>query len=100
MRTRYAAIGPDMVLRHPLGPVEAVYDRRSGLTHILSDPAPALLDILAAGDADAEQLLARLETLFDLQADDAQDQSGLEAVIAARLAELAELGLIRAVARA
>lgn len=66
-----------------------VYHRPSGQTHMLAEPAPEILAALAQGDADPSEILRRLAR------DQGLDSEGdAEAVIAARLAELAELGLI------
>ena len=68
-----------------------VYHRPSGQTHMLAEPAPEILAALSQGDADATEILLRLAR------DHGLDREGdAEAVVAARLAELAELGLIRA----
>lgn len=68
-----------------------VYHRPSGQTHMLAEPAPEILAALAQGNADAAEILHRLARDHGL---DSEGDAG--AVIAARLAELAELGLIRA----
>jgi PqqD family protein of HPr-rel-A system len=69
-----------------------VYHRPSGQTHMLAEPAPEILIALGEGNAGAAEIvqrLARQHGILDSEGD-------AEAVIAARMAELAELGLIRA----
>ena len=63
-----------------------VYHRASGQTHMLAEPAPEILAVLdQGGEGDATIIAARLADQFD----------GVdEAVVAARLEELAALGLI------
>ncbi len=68
-----------------------VYHRPSGQTHMLAEPAPEILAALAQGDADPSEILRRLSRDHGLDS-----EGDAEAVIAARLAELAELGLIQA----
>ncbi len=68
-----------------------LYHRPSGQTHLLTPLAAALVDVLAGDPADADEALRRLAAIHDLDGDDAQ------AVIAARLDELADAGLIRPV---
>lgn len=68
-----------------------IYHRPSGQTHLLAEPAPEILWALRQGDADAAELLRRLARDHGLDS-----EGDAEAVIAARLAELSELGLIRA----
>jgi PqqD family protein of HPr-rel-A system len=67
-----------------------VYHRPSGQTHMLAEPAPEILAALAQGDADPTEILLRLSRDHGLDS-----EGDAEAVIAARLVELAELGLIR-----
>jgi PqqD family protein of HPr-rel-A system len=72
----------------PLDTLTAVFDRASGQTHLLASPLPEILDALDVGPVTAADLTARLAASFDLEAEDA------EATIAARLTELAALGLV------
>jgi PqqD family protein of HPr-rel-A system len=86
---RYRADPPEARLTAFLDEaMAAVFHRPSGITHLLASPAPELLDALAAGPADARDLTARLAERFELDGD-------AEAVIAARLEELAAVGLVR-----
>ncbi|MET0361279.1 MAG: HPr-rel-A system PqqD family peptide chaperone [Sphingobium sp.] len=69
-----------------------IYHRRSGITHMVSEPVPQILEALdAIGPADARAVARHLAGRFDLEADDG---GSVEAVIAARLEELAALGLV------
>jgi len=89
----FAKIAAGSLLRVPLDALEAVYHRRSGMTHLLVDPAPALLDILETQEAILPRILERLTGDYDLVAEDDEGAS-LEQVVMARLDELAQLGLI------
>jgi PqqD family protein of HPr-rel-A system len=75
-----------------LDSLTALYDRRSGQTHVLASPLPEILTALDAGPADAEQLVVRLSKTFDLRTDNADAR----VVLQARLQELAGLGLLTA----
>lgn len=79
------------LLRTPLDLLDAIYDRRSGLTHLVGEPVPAILDALAAGPASAADLMQRLADDYAIE--------GELAALRARLAELAALGLVEARAR-
>lgn len=68
-----------------------IYHRPSGQTHLLAEPAPEILAALAEGDADAVEIMKRLAREHGIL----DSEGDTEAVIAARMAELAELGLIR-----
>jgi PqqD family protein of HPr-rel-A system len=80
----------------PLDQMTLIYQRRSGITHIVADPVPQILAAMANGtdDApcDAALIVARLSAHYDLG-----EATQARAVIAARLAELAQLGLIEQV---
>ncbi len=66
-----------------------LFHRRSGATHFLSEPLPAMLDLLANQPATAPDLAQRLCAQLDLPCDDEA-----VTVVAARLAELADTGLV------
>ncbi len=72
-----------------------IYQRRSGITHIVAEPVPQMLEAMRGDAIDARVLTARLAATFDLgRREDAV------AVIAGRLEELASLGLVEHVAGA
>lgn len=71
--------------RVELDALTAIYDRQSGMTHLLADPMPDLIDALAAGAADEAMLLGRL----GIEAAEETDRAGLRD----RLAELEAVGL-------
>ena len=72
---------------HPLEALTLVYDRRSGITHIVVEPVPEIMEAMGDAPASAADLAERLSARFDLEGDAA-------ALIGARLTELAALGLI------
>ncbi len=81
---------------HDLGLMTLIYHRRSGITHMVSEPVPQILAALeaigaAGAGADAGAVARHLSGSFDMQVDGG---SSIEAVIAARLDELAALGLV------
>lgn len=80
---------PDRLIAHPLDSLTALFDRASGQTHLLAAPSPEILTALATGPATAAELVARLSATFDLSA-----EGDTASVIAARLHELAALGLV------
>jgi PqqD family protein of HPr-rel-A system len=68
------------------------WQRRAGITHMVTEPVPEMLAAMGDQAVDAATLVTLLAAQFDLgSADDA------EAVITARLEELAELGLVERV---
>lgn len=87
---RYRAEPGEARLAVAMGPMTVIYHRRSGITHMMSEPVPQILDALdAMGSGDARAVTDHLRTHFDLEAEEE-----VEAVIAARLDELALLGLV------
>ncbi len=96
----YAALPDAALKRVPLGGLEAIYHVASGITHLLAEPVPDLLDALArleqGKSATAAQVLALVSQRFDIIGDEPGEAP--EAVLEERLAELAALGLV-AIAR-
>jgi PqqD family protein of HPr-rel-A system len=91
MAVTYRAEAPDQIIVERLGAIDALYQRRSGATHLVAAPVPQILEALGEGDTDVAGLLARLATRFDLDAADDEAKAALEQ----RLAELIDLGLVR-----
>jgi PqqD family protein of HPr-rel-A system len=79
----------------PLDAMTLIYQRRSGITHIVAEPVPEILAAMGENIVDAPLLAARLGAQFDLG-----DRIEAKAIITARLEELAALGLVEAVAGA
>ena len=69
----------------PLDAMAAIYHRRSGVTHLVTEPVPDILAELARGDASLAELAERLGV------------AGADAVLAERLDELCAIGLVAAV---
>lgn len=90
----YRAEPADQRLIEPLDVITLIYQRRSGITHMVAEPVPEILAAMGVEAINAAAVLERLSALFDLS--DADDAI---AVVAARLEELADLGLIDRVIR-
>ena len=85
---RYKAEPAAMLLVQPLDAMTAVYHRRSGITHIVSEPVPEILQVMAGETLTCGEIVARLRAAFDFDGADA------EKLVAARLDEMASLGLL------
>jgi PqqD family protein of HPr-rel-A system len=85
----YRAEPPDQIISECLGAIDVLYHRRSGATHLIAAPVPQIIEALAQGPADLDTLMARLSARFELADGDEARQA-----LAARLAELAHLGLV------
>lgn len=72
-----------------LDTLDLIYHRASGITHVVAEPVPQILIALDAGPADAAEVVQRLAEAHDIDAAEA------EPIIAARLAELEAIGLVR-----
>jgi len=72
-----------------LDAMDVIYHRPSGMTHIVAEPVPQILEALIQGPADSAEIVARLAATHDLEGQD------IDVVIAARLAELEAIGLVR-----
>ncbi len=91
-RARWQAIAAGDCIETSLDSLTLLYDRRSGLTHLLGPPLPQLIALLRDAPLTLAELAARAADAFDLP-DDA------EALIAARVDELAALGLVTSTGR-
>ncbi|MGU3390191.1 HPr-rel-A system PqqD family peptide chaperone [Sphingomonas sp. M1A8_2b] len=83
----YRAPPTDGLLIAPLDEFTAVYHRASGITHLLTEPAPQILVVLGEGGLSLDALLDRLGRDYDLT-------DGTREALAARLDELVESGLV------
>ena len=90
--TQYRAEPADQRLIQPLDAMTLIYQRRSGITHIVAEPVPQILAAMGDDAVDAVEVAARLIEQFDLG-----DAGEAQSIIGARLEELAELGLVERV---
>lgn len=81
----YRADPPECLRIVPLDSLTAIYHRASGQTHVVAEPMPEILAALATGDADVVVLMQRLNLVDDRET---------RALLAERLAELVETGLV------
>lgn len=88
---KYKAEPADQLLVQPLDTMTLIYQRRSGMTHIVAEPVPEILAVMGNDAVSAAQVAARLAAQFEFDTTDA------EAIVASRLDELAALGLVEPV---
>ena len=89
MTQKYRAAPKDDLIWHDLDSMMLLYHRPSGITHMLADPVPAIIDVMDNAPLTAAEIAARLTALFDLETGvDAED------IVIARLDELRTLGLV------
>jgi PqqD family protein of HPr-rel-A system len=84
---RYRSAGSASMLAVRLDMLTAIYHRASGQTHLVASPAPEILAALDGRELGITALLDLLRDEFDLVDAD-------EDLLAARLAELVETGLV------
>lgn len=87
-RRYWAAVAEDLRIV-PLDEFTLLFHRPSGLTHLVTAPAPEILELLGESALGRDVLLARLAERFDL------GDASAEA-LDARLGELVAIGLVRA----
>ena len=85
---KYKAGPEDQLQVEPLDAMTVIYQRRSGITHIVAEPVPEILSAMGVDALDAAEVAARLAAQFDFEDADA------ETIVASRLEELASLGLV------
>ncbi len=88
---RYSAAAAGDLVRVELDALTAVYDRRSGQTHLLASPLPEMLEALGEAEWTLDAFADHIRTKFELAAD-----GNATTLIAAHLHELAALGLVEA----
>ena len=85
----YTAESASQLWVEPLDAITLIYQRRSGITHMVAEPVPEILVAMGDEAVTAALLVAKLSDQFDLGTDE-----DAEAVVTARLEEMAELGLV------
>lgn len=85
----YRAAPPDALRIEALGELTAIFDRRSMQTHLVVSPMSEILAMMGEGACDAHAVAARLAAAFDIG-----DASAAAVVVAERLVELADMGLV------
>lgn len=85
---RYRTVAADLILVEPLDIFTAVFHRPSGITHLLSEPAPQIMETLVPAPLTLAALVQFLTQHFDLDAADAAT------TLQARLDELEAVGLV------
>ncbi|MEQ8744457.1 HPr-rel-A system PqqD family peptide chaperone [Parasphingorhabdus sp.] len=89
MTQKYRAAPKDDLIWHGLDSMTLLFHRPSGITHMLADPAPAILEVMKDATLTATEIASRLTASFDVDSDvDAEN------IVVARLEELSGLGLI------
>jgi PqqD family protein of HPr-rel-A system len=85
---KYRAEPAEQLLVEPLDAMTLIYQRRSGVTHIVAEPVPEILAAMGGDALSPADLAKRLAAQFDIEGEDVAE------VVAARLEELAALGLV------
>lgn len=85
---KYRAGQAEGLLVEPLDQMTLIYQRRSGITHIVAEPVPEILAAMGGDFVSAEDVANHLADGFEF------DASSATAIVSARLEELAALGLV------
>ncbi len=78
----------DMVFT-PLDGLTALYHRKSGITHVVAEPVPQIIDILAESPLTETALFDELVARYDVPT-----TGEMRAALTSRLDELKEVGLL------
>ncbi|MGN6692157.1 MAG: HPr-rel-A system PqqD family peptide chaperone [Sphingopyxis sp.] len=87
----WRAAPPEALRIEPLGELTAIFDRRSMQTHLVTQPMPEILAVMAGDACNAAEVAARLAAVFDIEG-----QADTRALVVERLGELAAMGLVAA----
>jgi len=89
MIQKYRAAPKADLIWHDLDSMMLLFHRPSGITHMLADPAPAIIEVMEDAALSAAEIASRLTILFDVD-----PGADAEEIILARLEELSALGLV------
>jgi PqqD family protein of HPr-rel-A system len=79
----------DDILMTPLDGLTALYHRKSGITHVVAEPVPQILEVLGHNPLSETALFDALVAQYDVPA-----TTEMRAALASRLDELKEVGLL------
>ncbi|WP_108810329.1 HPr-rel-A system PqqD family peptide chaperone [Sphingorhabdus sp. Alg231-15] len=89
MSQLYRAAASEGLIQHPLDSMTLVFQKSSGITHIVADPVPAILAVMGEHSLTAVDIAGRLSDSYDLE-----DSGDTADIVLARLVELCSLGLV------
>lgn len=89
MSQQFRAANSEDIILHLLDMMTLVFHRPSGLTHIVADPIPAILEVMQQDVLTPTQIAKALENNFNLE-----EGADVENVVLARLDEMHALGLV------
>lgn len=92
MTQLYRAAAPHGLIQHPLDSMTLIFQRSSGITHMVADPVPAIMEVMADDILTADDVAQRLSASYDLE-----DSVDAADIVLARLVELCSLGLVEQV---
>ncbi|QTD56540.1 HPr-rel-A system PqqD family peptide chaperone [Parasphingorhabdus cellanae] len=92
MSQLYRATASEGLIQHPLDSMTLIFQKSSGITHMVADPIPAILEVMAEEALTADDIAQRLSLSYDLE-----DSTHVADIVMARLAELHLLGLVEQV---
>ncbi|WP_417610332.1 HPr-rel-A system PqqD family peptide chaperone [Parasphingorhabdus sp.] len=89
MSLKFQAAPKDELVWHGLDSMTLLFHRPSGITHMLAEPAPAILEVMDNDWLTAAAIAQRLSRQFEIE-----PGANAENVVSARLNELFDLGLV------
>lgn len=82
----------NLILQH-LDFMSLLYDKKSGITHIIAEPAPQIIEALGQDVMEPVQIEQILKKQYDIQVYEDESSDNFEDIIIARLDEFVDLGL-------
>ncbi len=89
MSLKYRAAPKDDLIWHDLDSMTLLFHRPSGITHMLADPAPAIMEVMQDSSLTASEIALLLIAQFEIES-----AADAENIVLARLEELSGLGLV------
>ncbi len=97
MATSYQMMDAAEFERHVHDVISLLYHRKSGITHILVDPMPQILDIMGQDILSPAEIEERLHKRYAMRQDEvpgSEESAEFIDIITARLEEFVALGLM------
>jgi PqqD family protein of HPr-rel-A system len=90
MHEKYRLASSDALIHHDLDSMSLIFDRRSGITHMIADPVTAIIEVMGDAAASVAAIAEMLSSRFDVE-----QEVDVAEIVLARLEELRDLGLVQ-----
>ncbi len=94
MADSYQLRDADSIKVQPLDYMSLLFDKISGITHIIAEPSPQIIEAMSHEAMTSQQIEHYLLEHYELQSDFGDNRETFEDIIVARLEEFIDLGIV------